>query len=252
MKKRLGILVAAFALVAAACGGVDSSTTPVDVSGLLLTEGGTTVGSTDVAGTSVSYVVTTPNGFERGDTAPVLLAFPPGAQDLSVTESTVRMVYERHALELGWVVVSPVAPNGRLFFDGSEDLLPGFVNWIEAWVEPEGGAPHVAGMSNGGRSAFRYAAQNPDRLSSLIVFPGFPDGSDNDALGELTDIPVRVYVGGNDTPWIEPAETAVNEISRLGGNATLRIFEGENHIIASTYDGQVVFQQLERFREQQS
>ena len=248
VKKLLAVLVAAFAFAVAGCGGVDSASAPVDISGLLLTPGDTVTGSTDIAGTTVSYAVTTPEGFTRGDTAPVLLAFPPGAQELAGTLNTVEMVYEREALRLGWVVVSPVAPNGRLFHDGSEDLMPGFVNWIEAWVTPEGGAPHVAGMSNGGRSSFRYAAQNPDRLLSLIVFPGFPDGSDNDALGELTDIPVRAFVGGNDTQWIEPAETAINEISRLGGNATLRIFEGEDHIIRSTYDGQVVFQQLERFR----
>ena len=114
----------------------------------------------------------TKNRQESGDTAPVLLAFPPGAQDLSVTQSTINSVYLQEALRLGWVVVSPVAPDGRLFHDGSEDVLGSFANWIDQWVTPEGGAVHVAGMSNGGLSSWRFAAQNPDRLQSLIAFPG--------------------------------------------------------------------------------
>lgn len=83
------------------------------------------------------------------------------------------------------MVVSPAAPGGELFFQGSERLVPGFLDWVETWVSPEGGAPHVAGISNGGISSFRYAAQNP---------------------------------------------------------------EGDGHIIDSSRDGVLVFEQLERFR----
>ena len=93
------------------------------------------------------------------------------------------------------------------------------------------------------------AAQNPDRLQSLITFPGFPSsGSDRDAMENLTDIPIRLYVGGNDTPWLEPMRETSTDMAVLGGRLSLEVFPGEDHIIASTYDGRVVFEQLESFR----
>lgn len=247
--KILGVLVAC-GLMATACGQSQVvAQSDFDLTFLAIEPGGSAVGSIEIGETNVPYVATTPEGFVQGDTAPVLLAFPPGGQDLATTESTVASVYEQEALRLGWVVVSPVAPQGELFFQGSERLMPSFVNWMEQWVTFEGGAPHVAGMSNGGLSSWRYAAQNPDRIRSLITFPGFPSSSsDREAMENLTHIPIRLYVGGNDTQWLEPSEEASNDMAALGGNLGLQIFPGEGHIIESTYNGRLVFEQLESFR----
>lgn len=237
-------------LIAASCGGSgDTSALEFDVSDFLAVPGGTENGSIDIGGTRVEYAVTIPEGFVRGDTAPVLLAFPPGDQSLNSARGTVDQVYAREALRLGWVVVSPAAPGGDLFFDGGEDVLPGFVNWVEAWVTPEGGAPHVAGMSNGGLSSFRYAAENPERVQSLVTFPGYaPTSDDLDAVAQLRGLPIRIYVGGTDRSWIDSAEETANAIRLGGANIQTHTFPGEGHIIQSTYDGQIVFEDLESFR----
>ena len=206
-------------------------------------------GSVEIDGVAIDYVISAPVGFEPGDEAPLLLALPPGGQDLALTLSLVTGTYSPEAQRLGWVVVSPAAPNGELFFQGSEALLPGFLDWVELWVTPEGGAPHVAGISNGGISSFRFGAQNPDRVQSLIAFPGFPRSEeDQAALAGLTDVPVRLFVGGNDTGWIGPAENAVESLTSLGGDAELTIFAGEGHVMDSTRDGTVIFELLESFR----
>ena len=251
MKARILVVLAAIALLSTACGVGEppEALASFEMRSLVLNPGGSAVGFVDIGGTQVTYVAVTPEGFVQGDTAPVLLAFPPGSQDLSVTQSTIDTVYKEQALNLGWVVVSPVAPDGRLFHDGSEDFMGSFANWIGQWVTPEGGALHVAGMSNGGLSSWRFASQNPERVQSLITFPGFPSsGSDRNAMEHLTDIPIRLYVGGNDTQWVEPMQETSTDMAVLGGRLSLEIFPGENHIIASTYDGRIVFEQLESFR----
>ncbi|MFT7474861.1 MAG: pimeloyl-ACP methyl ester carboxylesterase [Verrucomicrobiales bacterium] len=206
-------------------------------------------GSVEIDGTTIDYVTSVPDGFSIGDEAPLLFAFPPGGQDLDLTRSLVERTYAPEAHRLGWVVISPAAPGGQLFFQGSESLVPGFLDWVETWVRPEGGSPHVAGVSNGGISTFRYAALNPTRIQSLIVFPGFPRSEeDEDALSQLVDVPMRLFVGGDDTRWIPPAEDAVTRSIDLGGDAALTIFEGEGHIIDSTRDGTLIFELLESFR----
>jgi|GEM_PF-971070 len=213
-----------------------------------IARGATSVGEVTIDGTSLEYVTSVPEGFNVGDEAPLLLAFPPGGQSLDLTESIVSGTYAAEAERLGWVVVSPAAPDGVRFFDGSEALLPGFVDWIETWVSPEGGAPHVIGISNGGISSFRYAVQNPDRVQSVIVFPGFPRGDDADALEPIADIPFRLYAGETDTSWVSNAERTLELLTELGADVELTVFPGEGHVPSSTRDGTVVFAQLESFR----
>jgi len=258
--------LAAFALVLSACSAATIDTdaaepvveeetieetvqTPTPDTPPEISPGAVASGSVEIDGTTIDYVTSVPEGFMIGDDAPLLLAFPAGPQDIGLTESLVTGTYAPEANRLGWVVVSPAAPAGVKYFDGSEALVPGFLDWVETWVTPEGGAPHVAGISNGGISSFRYAAQNPDRVLSVISFPGFPRSSgDRDALVELTGIPIRMYVGEADTSWIQPAKDAVESFTLAGGDAELTIFPGEGHVMASTRDGVVVFEQLESFR----
>ena len=211
--------------------------------------GATALGSVEIDGVEIEYATSVPDGFEVGDAAPLLLAFPGGGQTISIAESMVAGTLSNEAQRLGWVVVSPAAPDGERFFDGSEVLVPGLLDWVDMWVDVEGDAPHVAGISNGGLSSFRYAALNPDRVQSVTAFPGFPRNSDDRAaLTDFADVPIRLFVGGTDTNWIGPAEQTVTEFEELGGDVELTIFPGEGHIMDSTRDGTIVFEQLESFR----
>lgn len=248
---KLSALGVALGLVAAACGGDsdDGRAGSVDSVDIELRLGGSSVGTIDVQGTSIDIVVVVPDGFRRGDVAPVLLALPPGGQSLDLTESVMAGVYETEAVARGWVVVSPAAPEGVLFFDGSESLIPGLLDAVETIAAPEGERFHVAGISNGGISAFRVAGADPDRFASLVVFPGFPRSeADTAALAGLVDIPVRMFLGGTDAGWIAPMETAAAEIEGLGGDVVLEIFPGEGHIIGSLNDGVRVFDELDAAR----
>ena len=253
-------VVVALALLGAACGTADQTaettsvedpSTSVEVpdTAPALSPGAVSVGEVEIDGTSLSYAVNVPDDFVVGDVAPLLLAFPGGSQSLDGVLAIMQGTYAAEAQRLGWVVVSPAAPDGVRFFDGSETLLPGFVDWIETWVVPEGGAPHVIGPSNGGISSFRYAIANPDRAQSVVVFPGFPRGdADRAALGNIADIPVRLYAGETDTQWVENGETTFATLTELGGDVELTVFDGEAHFPESTRNGVVLFEELESFR----
>jgi pimeloyl-ACP methyl ester carboxylesterase len=240
----------ALMLMAGACGSdsIDGSSSAAETAPAV-EPGGVVVGEVDIDGTTIEYATSVPAGFTTGSGAPVLLAFPPGGQDLGLAERFVEITYAPEARRLGWVVISPAAPDGTLYFRGSESLLPQFVDWIETWVDIEGDVPHIAGVSNGGISAFRYAAQHPDRMQSLVVLPGFPQSeADQDALNQLVDVPIRMYVGGTDSGWIGPAEETMETVREFGGDIDLTIFPGEGHVMASTADGTLIFEQLESFR----
>jgi len=243
-------------LLAASCGGQSASnqTVPVAAGAPVTVEpelkpGDMASGTVEIDGVEIDYVAVTPAGFESGDTTPVLLVLPPGSQDLQLTIRFMAGTYLTEAVARGWVVVSPAAPDGVRYFDGSESLLPGFMEWVATWVQPEGGGFHLTGASNGGLSAFRIAGLEPQRFRSLIVFPGFPyTDADADRLGRLAELPIRMYVGGDDVQWIDPMADAEMRLSELGADVVLEVFEGEGHTIDSLGDGVRLFDELDAVR----
>ncbi len=245
-------------MIAAGCGSDD--TEPVaDVQPDLVadevaadvsfTPGELATGEIEIDGTTVEYVTITPDGFAAGDTAPVVLALPPGGQDFGVTRRVAEGTYLDEAVSRGWVVVSPAAPNGELFFRGSEAVIPGLLDWMQGWVSAEGGAPHIIGVSNGGISSFRAVATNPGRFSSLLVFPGFASDDDQGALESIANIPVRMFVGETDTGWVESMQDTLETLTRFGGDATLEIVPGAGHIIDELSDGVRIFDELDMLRQ---
>ncbi|RLE23871.1 MAG: hypothetical protein DRJ50_05480 [Actinobacteria bacterium] len=262
--KRWSVVVVGVMILAAGCGSDDSSSesqatsqvgtvgesdlSAVD-SSVQVVSGGLAEGQVSIDGAVVDYVTVVPDGFELGDEAPVLLAFPPGGQSLDQTRSLAANTYLAEAVGRGWVVVSPAAPDGQLFFQGSEVLVPGLLDWIDTWVTPENGQVHVAGVSNGGLSAFRVAGQQPERVASVVAFPGYPRSEEDvQALAGLTDIPVRMFAGETDTGWVEPMQQAEATLDELGGDVVLVVFPGEGHIIGALSDGVQVFDELDAAR----
>lgn len=197
--------------------------------------------------TKIEYAVTTPPDFDAAKDYPVLLAMPPGGQDHEVTDQLMRSLWSEEARKRGWVVISPVAP-GQLYFDGAERYIPELLDATAKTYRPAGGKYFLAGISNGGLSAFRIILNTPERFRSLLVLPGVPPtDADKQKLAELKDIPVAMFVGENDSGWREGSEETQRALTRLGGHATLELAPGEGHIIRSL-TGARLFDLLEQFR----
>ncbi len=233
----------------ASCGSGDDDAASVSQEAPAIAPGDVTEGQVTIDGTTIDYVTVIPDGFEVGDTAPVLLALPPGGQSLDLTRSVTVGTYAEQALARGWVVLSPAAPDGELYFQGSERLIPSLMDWMETWVDFEGDRAHVAGISNGGISSFRVAAAQPERFASIVAFPGFPrSDEDTAALETLRDIPVRLFVGEEDTGWVAPMQETLATLTDLGGDVTLDIRAGEGHVMQSLSNGVQIFDELDANR----
>jgi len=183
-------------------------------------------------GATIAYTLVLPRAYAPGERFPVLVAFPPGGQGQQEVDALLDTWWASEALRRCWIVVSPVAPGGGLFFGASAARIPAFLDHIAAAYPPEGRKFHVAGVSNGGLSAFRAAIDSPARFSSLLVAPGFPpEAGDAVKLGRLKKIRVAMYVGSEDAGWREPSARTAARLRRLGGSATLTVSPGEGHIL---------------------
>jgi hypothetical protein len=163
-------------------------------------------------GTRIDYVLLVAPGRTVGQPGKVLFTFPPGGQDLDLTQQIVDQRWGAEALARGWVVVSPAAPSTGLFYsDPSARLVP-------------------------------------ERFRSLVVFPGYSEGGGDDPkLSVLKDIGVSMFVGGDDSGWLEPSRQTEHTLKGLGYTAELHVVPGEGHIIGSL-TGADLFDAIERVR----
>jgi pimeloyl-ACP methyl ester carboxylesterase len=200
-------------------------------------------------GTSIDWVLLVPPGRSKGTPGKVLFAFPPGGQDLDVTTKLVQTRWGPEALARGWVVASPAAPASGLYYDdASAKYVPELLDMVAKDYPPEGGKFDLGGVSNGGLSAFKAALSSPDRFRSLTVFPGYsPDGGDDPNLRTIAKIGVAMFVGGDDSGWLQPSQQTQAALQKLGDKVELHVVPNEGHIIQSL-TSKDLFDAMERVR----
>ena len=183
-------------------------------------------------GRVIEYALILPAHFDKNVPYPVLLALPPGDQSKELVEDGLRLYWEPQAKKRGWVVISPAAPRGETFYSGAETELPALLEEISKSVVFEEGKVHLAGFSNGGRSAYRVATTYPELILSLTVLPGAPpDERAARALDHLRGIPVAAFAGGDDAEWVRASRETKKELDRLGIENTLEVIPGGGHVM---------------------
>lgn len=182
-------------------------------------------------GTMVDYTLLVPKGFDKSRPTPVLVAIPPGDQSAAMVEAA-NVNYWKGLADRGWLVVALAAPAGKLFHAGAEKYVPEVLTVALIDVAVEGGKPHLAGVSNGGVSAFRIAIDRPDLFASLTVLPGVPLEDDVQRLERLRGVTVTILVGENDgAVWRDGARTTTEKLRSLGVTAQAEVIPSQGHLL---------------------
>ena len=121
----------------------------------------------NAGGIAVHYKLILPNGYDPSKAYPAVLAFPGGPQTMQVVQGTVDHNWRAQAEQRGYIVVVPAAPDGELFFEEGARVFPEFITDLLSDFKVDGGKFHIAGMSNGGLSAFYIAS-----LYTAVFFVG--------------------------------------------------------------------------------
>lgn len=247
------------AAVLAGCAGPSATVTPPSgvaattedlppVTASALAGSGVVTTWTAPDGTRVQYVLVVPPGRAVGMPGKVLLTFPPGGQDLDLTQRLVAERWTAEAIARGWVVVSPAGTASGLWYDPEVSaLVPALLDEVARSYPPEGGRFDLAGVSNGGLSAFAAAELSPQRYRSLVVFPGMPPDDDPAALAGLEGLGTAFFVGALDDGWLEGSRTTANALTAMGNTVELHEIAGQGHILENL-TGTQLFDAMERVR----
>ncbi len=181
------------------------------------------------AGTQVAYKVLTPPGYDPAHAYPTVLVFTGGGQDLRGAENTLKQDWQGEAEKRGYIVISPAAPMGDLFFEAGDRVFPAFLDAIRRDYHVAGKL-HVAGHSNGGLSAYHVASKYPAYFSTVTGYPGLLDEGEMSRAPALKPLCLYMHVGERDElGWTEPVRQEANALKQQGYRIQFTLEKGQGH-----------------------
>ena len=203
--------------------------------------------SATIAGLPLNYKVVLPKDYDPEKAYSAILAFPPGGQTLDMVFVTLTRNWAPEAQKRGYIVVIPAAPLGRLFVQDGARIFPEFLDKLLADYKIRDNKFHVAGMSNGGLSAFHIAASYPQYFWSVTGFPGYLPDATPARVNALAKMCIYMHVGELDTDWRQSMQEQAAAFRAKGFTVRMTVEQGESHVIgALTGDGAArLFEEIE-------
>ena len=207
--------------------------------------------SIDLAGVTLHYKLVLPRDFDPEKTYPAVLAFPPGGRGADMVMLTLVRNWAPEAERRGYIVFIPAAPNGRLFVEEGARVFPEFLDKMLAEYKIRDNKFHVAGMSNGGLSAFHIAASYPQYFWSVTGFPGYLPDATPARVNALAKMCIYMHVGEYDSGWLQEMQDQAAKFRAKGFTVRLMVEKGERHVIGALQGSGAgrLFDQIEAARQ---
>ncbi len=205
-----------------------------------------------IAGTVVHYKVILPDNYDPAKSYPGVLAFGGGPQTMDVVENSIKRNWRDEAERRGYIVVLPAAPGGVLFFEGGERIFPEFLEKLLGDYQIQDKKFHIAGISNGGISAFHIAALHPQYFLSITAFPGFLPEATLARVQAISKLCINMHVGEFDQlGWTDDIQRQASMLKKQGLNVRFTMEKGQPHRL-DTFAGngaKRLFDQFEQARQ---
>jgi predicted peptidase len=202
--------------------------------------------------TTLAVAIVTPLNWDKARPYPAVLALPNDRQTMDYVRWCLDNYWQAEAERRGWLIISPAIPNimtEATFFTGMEAVIPPLIEHLKQQYRIDSKQLYIGGISNGGKSAFKIALDNPQLFRGLMALAGYPPRmSDYALLSRLTGYRVALYVGEQDFNWIEPMEDAVKLLTKDQITASLTVVPNEGHEIHSLKGGVALFDVLDSWR----
>jgi len=204
--------------------------------------------TTKIGGTTLHYKVVLPNGYDPAKTYPTILAFPGGPQTMEMVQATLERNWHQQAERLGYIVIIPAATDGQLFFEEGAKVFPAFLDQLLGDYKVLDRKFHIAGVSNGGLSAFHIAATYPQYFWSVTGLPGLLDNATPARIHALAKLCIYMYAGENDPDWLESEQQEAAQFSKQGFTVEFNEEKGEGHVMR-TLDGDGALRLFKQFEQ---
>lgn len=188
--------------------------------------------SLKIGKTTVNYKVVLPKNYDPGKAYPAILGFGGGPQTMNTVDGVIQRNFRDEAEKRGYIVIVPAAPNGELFFEGGERIIPEFLKQIMADYKIRDGKFHIAGVSNGGISSFHIASAYPQYFLSITAFPGYLWEDTPEHEKAISKMCIAMFVGEVDPMGWQPLmQKQTARFREQDMHATYTVEKGQPHRI---------------------
>ena len=194
------------------------------------------------------YKVVLPNDYDPAKAYPAVLAFSGGAQTMDGVERTVERNWRAEAERRGYIVIVPAAPKEGVFFEGGARIFPEFLTMLLSDYKIQNNKFHIAGISNGGISAFHIAASYPQYFISVTGFPGFLPQANEARTRKLANLCLYLHVGELDTDWLPGMELMYDQFRDAGLKVRFTVEKGQHHRL-ETFENEGAARLFDQFEE---
>jgi predicted peptidase len=197
------------------------------------------------------YKVVLPKDYDPEKAYPAVLAFPPGPQTMQMVMVTLMQNWAGEAQRRGYIVVIPAAPLGHLFIEEGSRVFPKFLDQLLSEYKIRDGKFHIAGMSNGGLSAFHIAASYPEYFLSVTGFPGYLPDATPQRVAAIANMCINLHVGELDSGWRQEMQQQASAFRAKGMTVRMTVEKGQSHVM-STLMGEGasrLFEEIEETRQ---
>jgi dienelactone hydrolase len=150
---------------------------------------------------------------------------------MQVVDSRLDANWRAEAEKRGYIVVSPAAPDGRLFFEEGAAAFPAFIEQILRDYHVQGRKMSITGASNGGLSAFHIAARYPKYFTTVVGYPGMLWDSSALNMDALKPLCIYMHVGALDSGWRDDMRRQATELEARGVLLHFFVEPNEGHMI---------------------
>ncbi len=185
----------------------------------------------EIAGMTLHYKIALPANYDPEKTYPAILAFPPGSQDMNMVLTTLVQNWLPEQDRRGYIVVIPAAPNGRPFVGEGAKVFPEFIERLLSAYKIRDNKLHIAGMSNGGRSAFHIAAMYPEYFLSVTGFPGYLPDPTPERVSALAKMCIYMHVGEFDAGWLGQMQQQASMFRARSYSVRFTVEKNEGHVM---------------------
>lgn len=201
-----------------------------------------------IAGTTLYYKVIVPKDYDSAKEYPAVIAFPGGAQTMPMVDGMIARNLRLQAEKRGYIVVVCSATAAGLFYEGGAVVFPAFLDKLLSDYKIRGRKFHIAGISNGGLSAFHIAASYPKYFWSVTGFPGYLLDATSERVGALRDMCVNMHVGELDRGWLDTMQKQSIMFRNKGMKVRFTIEKGQGHVM-TTLEGTGAARLFDQFDE---
>ncbi|MDG2090457.1 MAG: alpha/beta hydrolase-fold protein [Gammaproteobacteria bacterium] len=185
----------------------------------------------EFGGLDVRFRIILPDNYDPTQTYPTVLQFPGGSQSWNIVAGSTDADWREKAERDGYIVISPSAPNGQLFFQGGDRVFPEFLDYIRDTYPVADNKLHITGISNGGLSAFHVASLYPDYFTSVTGYPGLLNGASDSRLEALRPLCIYMHVGDRDSSWRSAMQNQYQALQERGYNISFNVETDQNHVL---------------------